>query len=65
VVFYMGRSSVIVSLIVPYSCMVCRMCSAYADWGLLFLDVAYVFAVSGCETSGGLSYVHFVACSAC
>jgi hypothetical protein len=37
VVFCMGWSSVVVSLIVPYSCMFCRMCSAYADWGLLFL----------------------------
>jgi hypothetical protein len=30
-------SSVIVSVVVPYSCRLCRMCCAYADCGWLFL----------------------------
>ena len=34
---FRGLSSVIVLLIWPYSCWFCRMCRAYADWGLLYL----------------------------
>jgi hypothetical protein len=45
VVYFVGWSSVIVSLIVPYSSMFCRICSAYADWG--FFYVACVFANVG------------------
>src|SRR5215469_13878330 len=33
----MGFSSVIVSTVVPYSCMLSSMCCAYADCGSLFL----------------------------
>ena len=34
---FRGFSKVIILFIWPYACWFCRMCRAYADWGLLFL----------------------------
>ena len=36
-VLFTGFISVIVSVMWPYSCLFCSMCSAYADLGSLFL----------------------------
>jgi hypothetical protein len=54
-----------VSLIVPYSCKFSRMCSAYADCGLLFFYITCVFAKPCCKTSTCLSYTRFLASIAC
>ena len=35
VVLFMCFSKVMVSLIGPHSCLLFKMCNAYADWGLL------------------------------
>ena len=35
--FFRGFSKAIILFIWPYSYWFCRMCWAYADWGLLFL----------------------------
>jgi len=45
-VFWIGFRSDIVSVRVPYSCMLFRMCRAYADWGSLFLYIVYARGVS-------------------
>ena len=34
---FSGFGKVIIHFIWPYSCWFCRICWAYADWGLLFL----------------------------
>jgi hypothetical protein len=32
--------------IVPYSCRLCKMCRACADWGVVILNVSDVFLIA-------------------
>ena len=64
-VFWIGLRSDMVSVRVPYSCMLFRICRAYVDWGIIVFYISYVFVVPLCQIPACLAYVCFIAGFAC
>ena len=62
---FRGFSKVIILFIWPYLCWFCRICWAYADWGLFFLMYLTCFWKRIFQATVCLTYVRQVACVVC